>query len=146
MTLDEQVKLMDDKDILYIGSASSFFFIGTKELYEDMIDGLSIEYLERSNKYLKNANDFIERAKVYVPQYEEGTDLIDYSVTLLNYATGIKKSVKSKAREEKYQLTFKPFRERFVRECQPRIQGGYGILVEGTEYAPFWTENEFKSV
>ena len=141
-TLDEAVKKMDDDEIIHIGSASGFVYIGTKQQYEQMIDSIS----DRCHKFFKDAKKRYTRK---IKNYSEKLKSIDKeSETYEKESRMITECIQRYKRYLKQVCgvleRFKPMRERSVKEIYKRIsKDGIVITMEGDETGKYWSKDEW---
>lgn len=147
MKLAEYLQSVDCKTRLYIGSKSSFFFIGNKKEASDLLPKIEKQYLKSFNKKLNellnqksSTEDKIYQLKIKKPTKSK-LEMIDiYSTDLLMINQNI-------AYQKKIIETFKPFGERDVLDIFEKSNafndGGFAIKIEGYEAGNYWTLMEW---
>ena len=153
-----------DRDILYIGSMSAYFFIGTKEqFYEDceMLNkqwqGNFVKCVADNERKLKMVLDNRLDLKAYTEKVRKQEKALYIKKPLTdkeikdNYKKEVEKTnnaitnLKATIKRSKAKLkTFKPFTEREVQRCFVKdVETGYAIIVSGFECASYWFEHEY---
>lgn len=153
-----------DTDILYIGSMSGYFFIGTKEQFYKDNKELSEHWIANFTKCVRD-NEFklktAQETKFDLKSYEikvrkqEHSLYIKKPLTDAEIKANFKKEVEKRnnaianlkrtVKRNKHKLdTFKPFDKREVQRCYVKdVEKGYAIIVSGYECASFWFKKEY---
>lgn len=133
----------NDETLCFIGSASSYFCIGTLAEIDGIIDGIS-------ESYRKEYTDTFERLKEElskIPQkakYDGKEDLAKYGEKLVKYGEQIISAVKALRRAGKNYETFRPMRDRMIRDAYYKeCDNGIAIIVTGQETGKYWTKEEW---
>lgn len=71
--LSDAISMVDDSLIISIGSASAFFFIGTKRDYENKIDKISISFVDYNKGLMDKYKSLIENAIEILIRHESTT-------------------------------------------------------------------------
>lgn len=141
-TLDEAVREMDDNEIIHIGSASGFVYIGTKQQYDQMIDSISDRYhnffkdakkryTRKIKKYSEKLKALDEESETYEKEYRMITECVQRYKRYLKQVCGVIDR-------------FKPMRERMVKEIYKRIsKDGIVITIQGDETGKYWSKDEW---
>lgn len=144
-TLQEVVDALEGDPVIYIGSMSGFFFIGTKEEYEANIEFVQQDLLATKIAYLeKNRRQFeFVKGKIMNPDGVAGT--ANYWEMLSDRAERMSKLCRYIPLLEDYMDTFVALRKREVIEHYPRLQkDGIVIVVKGKERGLFSDYEEYK--
>lgn len=164
MTLDEYMK--DKKGIVAIGAASGFFFIGTKEEYEESIDKIHAKAISSAKEVLNDANARLIALKaggfdpvevsIYIPEttdieilrgvfagWRADADKLEKGAKLLRkYTKKYENAAKSKARAERI-ISSIPYRERQIKETYPSIlEDKTNVIIDGDESGRYWDMEE----
>ena len=165
MTLDEYMK--DKEGVVAIGAASGYFFIGTREEYEESIDKIQKKAISQAKEVLHDANSRLEALKaggfdpvsvsIYIPEttdpeimrgvlagWKADADKLERNARCLyKFIDKYENAIKSKARAEGI-INAIPYRERQIKETYPSItEDKTNVIVEGDESARFWDKEEF---
>lgn len=156
ITLQQRVNALEGNPVIFIGSQSGFFFIGTKEEYEANIDAVS-EFLftdmkEKLYEMQRKNNDFYGYLSEIIkidPETKDENELkkIGELARRINTstATTIKRNRWIPETEENIR-NFKNVRERISMPPEDRLQGdGIIITVEGVEKGRYWFYEEYKT-
>lgn len=152
MTLKEQLATVSENELIHIGAASSFFFIGTKDELMESIDDISEYYMDLIYKYLMTArsrlNGIVSRRKAL--QTEPLKNARELKKIIADEKEAKERCVST---EEKYHFTKEnpDLLKRNVVEYYNRIpilddRGGVGIIIEGWEVGSSWYESEYNPV
>lgn len=136
MTLREYLEKADEEIILHIGAGNSFFFVGPKEEFKpEDIDAFFKDKAKRQcEDYVKCISRSLER--VFNDGLEEKTKQSSYR--------RIKEHLQPILSNVTYLHDFNPVIEREVKEIYKRLQGdGIVVIVEGTEFGPYWDRKEY---
>lgn len=159
MKLKTKIKTLNPKELIYIGSKSSYFFIGYPDDFETEIVELNVKHLNTflttlkntENRYstlLQNKPDKNQHATIKV--WENGKSIdkeVDYDYLIKKWYDNIRQLKETIAKYKKLVTTFKDFRERDVLECYRNIDNtGTIIIVSGQECGRFWTYDEVLKV
>lgn len=71
--LSDAISMVDDNLIISIGSASAYFFIGTKRDYENKIDKISISFVDYNKGLMDKYKSLIENAIEILIRHESTT-------------------------------------------------------------------------
>lgn len=165
MTLDEYMK--NKEGVVAIGAASGYFFIGTREEYEESIDKIHAKAVASAKEVLYDANARLRALRaggfepvevsIYIPETTDveimrgvfagwlaEADKLERGARLLRkYTEKYESAIKSKARAERI-ISSIPYRERQIKETYPSItEDKTNVIVEGDESARFWDKEEF---
>lgn len=158
--LDQLMGELLDTDIVSIGSAQSYFFIGTKAEYEATIDAVSDELLRA---LMTTRDKMIGTRYLFLESYDDLVDtrpecrwsqIPDEEYKLIaKLAETLRISAKAMPRVkrrlpivERQIADFKPVRERAVLEFYPRdLGGGWYVIVEGSEQGKYSTLEEYRN-
>lgn len=117
-TLDECVKAQPAGEVLYIGGAEAYFWIGTAEQYEAEIADVDQYMIDSIKNSIRKKKETIKTLKEQI------------------------KTLEKNARE------WKPLRERIVNDCYPGIdpkEPGIKILINGrTVGRKYWFKHEYE--
>lgn len=137
--LDKLVDSMSEDTRIYLGSKSSFFFIGTKAEYERDIDVISAKLL---NGYIRTARNAAKEARKRFTKLHEaakGGELPEpeeYDV--------IAEKVKSYLKNTAYAARFVSVRQREICMHYGGIEAGsMKIIVQGDEEGAYWLPEEY---
>lgn len=133
----------NDETLCFVGSASSYFCVGTLAEIDGMIDEVSERYQkEFTNTYQRlkaELNDLPKKAK-----YDGKEDLGRYGEKLVKIGEQIAATAKALRRAAKNYETFKPMRERMIRDAYYKeCDNGIAIIVTGQETGKYWTKKEW---
>lgn len=137
--LSDAISMADDNLIINIGSASAFFFIGTKRDYENKIDKISISFVDYNKELMDKYKSLIENAIEILIQHESTTkERVEAIGKLKKYYCPYKKC-------EKYLNTYTPLPDRKVKDAYWKIskEDGICIIVDGTESGKYWDKEEW---
>lgn len=158
MKLKEQIAKLNPEELVYIGSRSAFFFIGTPKEFMLECDKLS-------NMWLKSFNTTLSRSKTAIANFEKSvpdasaivkkkmTDTqlhrtieveVSYAERLKYWADKLITLRENMAHVQEIVDTFTPFTERDVKEIYKNIDRDASIIiVDGYETARFWFKHEY---
>lgn len=146
-TLDDVLhELGDDNSILYIGSASSYFCIGTAKEVNSMIDTISDAYLKLfTNYYEKNKEEMEQFSKLIKQLSLANTDDLEACAEeLATLSEKITTTSKATRKAMKRLETFKNMRERQIKDAYYKISDeGISIILTGVETGKYWTKDEW---
>ena len=137
--LDDAISMVDDSLIISIGSASVFFFIGTKRDYENKIDKISISFVDYNKGLMDKYKSLIENAIEILIRHESTTkERVEAIGKLKKYYRPYKKC-------EKYLDTFTPIMDRKIKDVywKNKKEDGVCIIAEGTESGKYWDKEEW---
>lgn len=155
MTLQQALKQFNSEEILYIGSKSAFFFIGTMNQLNEEIHSLNNEWeqyykdsLTANQKQLNYSltnppkpNTVIKK-KVWIDGRHIEKEY-SYEEQVQMYNEKIKSEKASVNTSEKYLKAWKPFENREVLHVYRTInKDGLIINVKGYESGDFWMRTE----
>lgn len=158
----ENIEIEDGK-FIHIGSGCGFFFVGTKEEYETLIDQISEEYrIKIEKKMLKCQFELEQKDVVILPEinYKElpETSIFDikkYCNALIELSVKIDKKIRKRIKlVKRYHRTYHScmdtlenwvdLRNREVKETYPRASNdGVVIIINGDEMGKAWDRQEF---
>ena len=136
MTLREYLEKADADTIIHIGSGNSFFFVGPKEEFdpENTDAFFKSEAKRRCENYVKCISRSLER--VFSDGLKEEAKQQSHR--------RIKEHLQPILSNVTYLHDFIPVIEREIKEIYKRIQGdGIIVIVEGTEFGPYWDRKEY---
>lgn len=137
--LSDAISMADDNLIINIGSASAFFFIGTKRDYENKIDKISVSFVDYNKGLMDKYKSLIENAIEILIRHESTTkERVEAIGKLKKYYRPYKKC-------EKYLDTFTPIMDRKIKDVywKNKKEDGVCIIVEGTESGKYWDKEEW---
>ena len=137
--LSDAISMVDDNLIISIGSASAFFFIGTKRDYENKIDKISVSFVDYNKGLMDKYKSLIENAIEILIRHESTTkERVEAIGKLKKYYCPYKKC-------EKYLNTYTPLSDRKVKDAYLKINKEHGICisVDGTESGNYWNKEEW---
>ena len=140
-TLDFTVSLMNDDDILHIGSSTGFIFIGTKEEYHKNVGGISSHWKKFYQDIVKSREKSIMSTVAEITKLKKDHK---YRTAMEDKLNRLKILYASKTGAEDILKEFKPIQHRKVLDVYPRIQmDGICIIVEGQEQGKYWDKSEW---
>lgn len=159
--LDHLMGELLDTDIVSIGSAQAYFFIGTKAEYEATIDAVSDELLQNLRERRK---EMFDTRDSFCESYDDLADTqpecrwnqipdeeykrIAKLAEALRISAKAMPHIKHRLPIVEQQITaFTPVRERAVLEFYPRLDldSGWCAIVEGSEHGKYWTLEEYRN-
>lgn len=161
MTLEQKLKELNPKELVFIGANSAFFFIGTPKDFEEQRDGLNADWTDKFAKSLRNAENLLETHKASkpkktdVPTTKKVWNNIDNQIkverAVVEYAEKLKDWEKKKEVLERSVATryetlynFTDFGSRQVINCYRNMNNDANIvIVEGEEASRFWFYEEY---
>lgn len=139
--LDFAISLMDEDDILHIGSSTGFIFIGTKEEYHKNVGGISAHWKKFYQDIVKSREKSIMSTVTEITKLKKD---YKYRTALEDKLSRLKILYASKMTAEDILKAFKPIQHRKVLDVYPRIQmDGICIIVEGQEQGKYWDKQEW---
>jgi hypothetical protein len=145
MTLQEYMNNLEDDKIVAIGSKSQYFFIGTKEEFEEDIDKIDKILADDRQRYLQDALVTIENIKKL--QYEEGMGTYDFAEKLIHSGRALKSALTRKENLKKAIRDYKPIRDReVIDEYESITENVTRVIVPGYEQGTFWFRDEYKNM
>lgn len=149
-TLDEIVT-KNKNEMLYIGAASSFFFIGTYDEYQEKIDILTKDFENNFEKTLQITERKVNKIITSMHNLTKKPDAKSEK-ELISIAVAYKPAYEARsAAREKFDFfkTNPDLREREVVSITKRIpndgEKGVLIVIEGYEIGSYWTKEEYDS-
>lgn len=137
--LDDAISMADDNLIINIGSASAFFFIGTRAEYFSKIHDISEKFVDYNRGLMERYKSLIENAIEILIRHESTTkERVEAIGKLKKYYRPYKKC-------EKYLDTFTPIMDRKIKDVywKNKKEDGVCIIVEGTEAGKYWDKEEW---
>lgn len=137
--LDDAISMADDNLIINIGSASAFFFIGTRAEYFSKIHDISERFVDYNRGLMERYKSLIENAIEILIKHESTTrERVKAIGKLKKYYCPYKKC-------EKYLNTYTPLPDRKVKDAYWKIskEDGICIIVDGTESGKYWNKEEW---
>lgn len=139
--LDFAISLMNEDDILHIGSSTGFIFIGTKEEYHKNVGGISSCWKKFYQDIVKSREKSIMSTVAEITKLKKD---YRYRPALEDKLNRLKILYASKTGAEDILKAFKPIQHRKVLDVYPRIQmDGICIIVEGAEQGKYWDKQEW---
>lgn len=158
----ENIEIEDGKYI-HIGSGCGYFFVGTKEEYEQLIDKISEDYrVEIEKKMLECQFELEKRTVVFLPNINYAElpetsvfDIKKYCNALVQLSVSIDKRIQGRIkRVKRFHKTYYrckdelknwvDLRNREVKETYPRVSNdGTVIIIDGNESGKAWDRQEF---
>ena len=137
--LDDAISMADDNLILNIGSASAFFFIGTRAECFSKIHDISEKFADYNRGLIERYKSLIENAIEILIQHESTTEERVKAIGKL------KKYYRPYKKCEKYLDTFTPIMDRKVKDAYWKInkENGICIIVDGTESGKYYDKEEW---
>ncbi len=160
MTLEKKLGQLNNDELIYIGSKSAFFFIGSVDEFRDRHYSVQMEWKKKLQANLESANNKIEIHMKKKP--EEGKDEVK---EFKNFLTGKMEEVRTSYEElykdweahlnnlikyreacKNHLAKFKPFMKRQVKESYHRIDPDDGtvIIIRGGEVGNYWFLSDVK--
>lgn len=120
--LSDAISMVDDNLIISIGSASAYFFIGTKRDYENKIDKISVSFVDYNKGLMDKYKSLIENAIEILIRHESATkERVEAIGKLKKYYCPYKKC-------EKYLDTFTPIMDRKIKDvCWKNKKGRWSL-------------------
>lgn len=153
MTLKQLIETVEDTRILYIGSKTNYFFIGTAKEYAERIRDLSAAYHNAAE--VGEANTIVDLRR-YSASLAKATELAktdpDAIETMLEIANEIGNASKRNAHYKKVLRDWVDFQNRPVLESYDKTwfeaaagetEPGLAIIISGSESGPYWTKSEW---
>ena len=146
-TLDEVLKIAENSEVtMYVGSASSYFCIGTAREVDSKIDEISDRYLRFFTKVYENnkaeMESFPNQAKKLTSKKVDDLDVLADELSLLSEK--IKATSKANRKAMKRLETFKPMRERLIRDAYVKeYESGIALILNGVEVGKYWSKDEW---
>ena len=137
--LSDAISMVDDSLIISIGSASAFFFIGTRAEYFSKIHDISEKFVDYNRGLMERYKSLIENAIEILIRHESTTkERVEAIGKLKKYYCPYKKC-------EKYLNTYTPLPDRKVKDAYWKIskEDGICIIVDGTESGKYWNKEEW---
>lgn len=148
MTLEEMVSGLADEQVICIGCASAFIYIGTVADCKKKFEALDTEFIEKAKTYIRVAQreqKYLNNNGICLYRYRNGKKIeMDLATATRIHKRKLKDA---EAREQKYKdyiETFEPFRVRAVRESYRRLDNELVILINGEENGAFWLRSEYE--
>lgn len=139
MTLADVIDNLPDDQVIYIGSDTGFFFIGSKAEYYRDIERISQDYLQTAHKKLK---EHLKRIKKLNEDLKK--PVVDFAQTKTIQGK-IRTAVEKAQYNESYISSFEPITDRKVVEIYNRLQGdGICVIVTGAENGKYWSVEEYR--
>lgn len=137
--LDKLVHEQAEGTIISVGSHDGFFFVGTAAEYEEVIDGISGELLNRMQlNAQKNLDYFQSRFATLQAKAAEG--ISPTPETIKELTTLMSSALKNTAMAAR----FIPVREREIVGSYKGIrEGTWKIIIEGDESGKYWDREEY---
>jgi len=141
LKIEEVLKSIEDNEIIFVGSKTSWFFIGTKADYEDYKQGI--------DGYLRNS--FIVQKNKLRSHIENRLGAIQACVDAGKYTFGkndtwcedLKNDLLMFLDCEKNLKEYVPISEREVLETYDGLEEGTMIKITGEEGGRYWLKKEF---
>lgn len=153
MTLQERINELDDETVIYLGAASSFFFIGTKSEFEKDIDEISRTYyknmvaekkkIENDRKHFAEVMKQIKKISGKTDSKADMDEVVKLSFILNNISKRLQYGIKRIKTLGFHIDNFIPMRNRQIKREYDRLQGGHVILIDGIEVGRFWFYEEY---
>lgn len=167
MTLRELFNKVDDSTVLYIGSNSGFFFIGTKEEYYNDIPKIEKYYYDLFLTRFNNArNRFVDTMKgfksfmIVCPPIPDEKMIASLSLNFDEYLKRVNHEVKIQTNKVKnanetmlqakhiFGSFHAPFLDREVVSVYKKKsagEDGYAVVIKGDEAGRYWLRKEYKT-
>lgn len=136
--LSDAISMVDDNLIISIGSASAFFFIGTRAEYFSKIHDISERFVDYNRGLMERHKSLIENAIEILIRNESATkERVKAIGKLKKYYRPYKKC-------EKYLDTFTPIMDRKIKDIYWKIkkEDGICIIVEGAESGKYYDKGD----
>ena len=160
MILIDKLKELNPNEIVFIGSNSAFFFIGTPSEFEEQRIRLNSEWEDKFSRSLKNAENALALHKSTKPAKNEPSTTkkvwnidgnigatrvaVDYDEKLKNWETKLETLERSVTTRCAVLYNFTDFGEREVVDCYRNMNNDANIIiVKGEETARFWFREEY---
>ena len=154
MTLEEYLSQVDSNTRLYIGSRTSFFFIGTKDETKD--------FIKIENSYYNTFKSNYHQNLVSIANIEKEIESLNIKIGIETHEKKLKtlneflRVNESELNQRKLMLeffkkaieTFKPFKKRKIIYIFNKVtmpdEMGIAIKIEGYESGKYWTYQEYE--
>lgn len=145
--LDEAVaEYADSDEILHIGSASGFFFIGTAAEYEKEIDEMSTAWINYFHFQLDKCRKTISRIMTTPVTTRKDEVPSQYGKRLAAIGKQLCTELAAEPKHQSHIDEFRSMRDRKVIEVYRRIEDNtVAIIVSGDEQGSFWNKAEWDS-
>lgn len=158
MTLSEKLNSLSPDELVFIGSRSAFFFIGTPTDFMKLVPEFNTNWYANFKRTLERSKVAFEKHRTTIPaentvEYKKVTDHqlhrtisvpMSYQEILNLWTEKLVKLKESVEHSQKIIDSWKPFQDRKVVACYPNIERNATIIVvEGWEVARFWFKHEF---
>lgn len=160
MILETKLEQLNNDELIYIGSKSAFFFIGTVKEFKERYYSIQMQWKNKFQAAVQSAENKVNAHMEKKPI--EGLDKVDH---VRNYFTGKLETIvtpyeklkkdwdvhyinlnRSYETSKKNLEKFKPFMKRTVIESYHRIdpQDGTVIIIKGREVGNYWFLSDTK--
>lgn len=136
-TLNDVLKNIDEEELVHLGVASGYVFVGKKEQLNNVLDKLDFEaYMDYKDKMLSLERDIV--AQTY--RLEENINRIKAAQEEIT-----KNFEKITANLNKAGEKYVHLKDRPVKDKYERITEGISILLDGDEAGEFWDRSEYNA-
>lgn len=143
MRLEQFIDTQSSDQLLFIGSSSGFFFIGTPKEFKERHETVQ-EKIKRRYRY--SAMDRKRDLEKLMTTVDVKDDPIEYAKALEARARDIREVQEKLERMNERLFNFQPLKDRIVRDYYHKELGGIAVIVDGQEEGRFWTKEEWDSV
>lgn len=144
MTLDELMPTIAPNVIVSVGARSAYLFIGDRAEYAESIDEVSREVKAALEKKLSEVNDTVRSIQNALIPGQARRGSLSPEALRKNLA-----DFEGRRRRLTHTIdSFRPLREREVREVYPRMHepDGICVIVEGDENGDAWFKDEYDAL
>lgn len=140
MRLEQFIDTQSDDQLLFIGSASGYFFVGTPREFKESREEVEEKIKKRFRlSYMDKARDV--RKLLTVIKVSEDPE--EYATVLEIRARQIRDELEKLNRMNERLTEFQPLNERIVKDYYHKALGGLAIIVDGQEDGRYWTKEEW---
>lgn len=144
--LTKAIDAMKEDTVIFVGSKTNYFFIGTKEeFYRDLdkIEAFCKEFVERS--YYQSAETWEQNVLAGLPSRADFDSDHDWKEAAKRTVTALNNAQQLMQHYEKEYGKYKPVIDRGTVEEYERTQGdGHVIIVSGIEIGKYWFRSEYQ--
>lgn len=140
---------MEPETILYIGSQSAYFLIGTPEECLNLIDRVSEEYFELFENNVMIAKEKLSGILPKIKNIEKAAisgknNLMEFAQELNRLAVMEIQAVKDVSYAVKNVDLFTPMRGREIKDSYVKeVDSGIAIIIDGYERGKYWFKSEW---
>ena len=146
MTVNEFMETADESTLYHIGSNDGFIMVVYPAEYRQIVDGLNKAIVQEM------ADMLIKDVKILNTKYVETVTFSDEKLTMtyrFNERTEATEKRKIRAFDSananiKKWLEFEPIGDREIIEVNKRVNGGFAVIVPGSEHGKYWDREEWE--